>query len=87
MTLLSIGLLSVAGGGLLASSLLRESELQEEMLHRASTLLDSLAANEIAGSGTLGADRYHLEWQAGEHAVEVRALRGDSTLFSLRATR
>lgn len=87
MTLLSVGLLSVAAGGRLAASMLRGSELQEETLHRASSLLDSLVANEIEGSGTLGSDRYYIEWQADEHVVAVRALRAESTLFSLRATR
>lgn len=88
ITLLSVGLLSVAGGGMLASRLLRESELQEELLHRASSLLDSLIANRLAGSGVLVAqDRYRVEWQASEHTVDVRAVEADSTLFTLRVTR
>jgi prepilin-type N-terminal cleavage/methylation domain-containing protein len=87
MVLLSVGLLGVAGSGLLAAELLREAEVREDMLNRASSLLDSLLANEVTGAGMLPLARYRIDWTATAEHVEVVARLPNHSDFTLRAAR
>ena len=87
MLLLSIGLLGVAGTGLLAGRLLRESEGREAMVERASNILDSLSAHAASGGGTVMDARYRIDWAASDSAVHVRALLPDGSRYDMRALR
>ena len=87
MLLLSIGLLGVAGTGLLAARLLREAEVREEMMDRAGSVLDSLTAHGAIGAGTISNPRFRLEWAASDSALQVRAFSIDGSQHELRALR
>jgi len=87
LTLLGIGVLSVAGTALLATRFVRDSELHEEIVGAASSLLDSLSAAPDTGRGLVTAGRYDLAWQADGQRVEVQAKLQDSVLFILQAAR
>ena len=87
MLLLAIGLLGIAGTGLLAARMLREAEAREEMLDRAGSVLDSLATHGAAGAGTISHARFRLEWTASDSAVYVRTVSIDGSQHELRALR
>jgi len=87
MVLLSVGLLGVAGSGLLAGQLLREAEVREDMLNRASSLLDSLLVHDANGAGSVPLARYRLDWTATTDRVEVVARLPNHSDFTLRAAR
>lgn len=87
LLLLSVGVLSIAGTGLLAGRMLRQAELREEMLTRAHNLLDSLVIAQDTGSGSSQYFGYRLDWQATAHDVSVNANIADTLQFVLRAAR
>lgn len=87
LTLLGVGMLSVAASGMIAGRLQRETELREELLLRVTSLTDSLVAFRIYGQGDYRTDRYQLSWTAQEDIVSVTALLGDSVVFELEAAR
>lgn len=87
MLLLSVGLLGVAGTGLLAARMQREAEGREAMLERAGSVLDSLVTHDVAGAGTNADPRFLLDWVATVEQVEVRARMPDGSPFDLRAIR
>lgn len=87
MVLLAIGLLGVAGTGLLAARMLSEAEAREAMLERAGSVLDSVIAYDVAGGGMTGDARFQLEWSSTAEAVEIRARMPDGSPFDLRAIR
>jgi prepilin-type N-terminal cleavage/methylation domain-containing protein len=72
LTLLSIGLLGIAAGGLLSARILQQAELRNYALERASSIADSLVANRIQGSGTIHARHLELRWVATAASAEVR---------------
>ncbi len=86
MTLLAIGVLGVAAGGLLAVQLQREAERQETATNAARMLLDSLVLYRVHGTGSLPAGRYHLDWSAGADTVVVGVDLAGAT-FTLHALR
>lgn len=87
LTLLGVGMLSVAASGVIAARLQSETELHEEMLRRATSLTDSLVANRVYGRGDHPADRYRLIWTAAEETVSVQAVLADSVFFELESAR
>ncbi|MGQ0815137.1 MAG: prepilin-type N-terminal cleavage/methylation domain-containing protein [Gemmatimonadota bacterium] len=85
--LLSIGLLGVAASGLLAARLMREAELRDDVLNRATSALDSLILHDIKGSGILQTQPYRLEWSADVSTASVRAILPDGSRFQLEMMR
>lgn len=84
MVLLSVGMLAIAGSGVLAAQLLREAEAQEEMMTRATSVLDSLVI-ERGGAGRYQTARYRLEWSAADSIVRVRVTPIGAQAFELLA--
>ena len=62
LTLLSIGLLAVAGSAGMAALLMRESELQEGAAFAASQVLDSLMVADHPVSARQQRGPFELEW-------------------------
>lgn len=87
LTLLSIGMLAVAGSGLLAATMLRDAETEQAMMLRATSLLDSLVIHDGAGAGEIVEAHYRLTWSAGAAAVHVRVQPARAPTFDLTAVR
>lgn len=62
LTLLSVGLLAVAGTAGLAATLARDAEMQEEGAFIASQIIDSLAVASAPASGRQQRGPFQLEW-------------------------
>ena len=86
LTLLSVGILGVAAGGILATRLLRAAELQETVTNDARALLDSLLEYNVIGAGSDSSSRYRVDWTAGRDTVAVM-VNTRSESFALRALR
>lgn len=87
MVLLSIGMLGIAGTGLLAAHMMRAADTHEAMMVRASSVMDSLVANDVVGAGITPDARFRLEWMASHESVRVRATLPDGSHFDLMAIR
>lgn len=87
MVLLSIGLLGIAGTGLLAAHMMRAADTREAMLARATSVMDSLVAHDVLGAGRMPDARFRLEWTASHESVRVRAVLPDGDRFVLTALR
>lgn len=87
MVLLSIGMLGIAGTGLMAAQMMRAADTREAMLARATSVMDSLVAHDILGAGITSDARFRLEWTASRESVRVRALLPDGDSFVLTAVR
>jgi prepilin-type N-terminal cleavage/methylation domain-containing protein len=74
MTLLAVGVVSVAASASFASRLLRVSEDREAASRIAAALMDSLAALPNAGSGERDVERFHVEWGAGSASGTIRVV-------------
>lgn len=87
MVLLSIGMLGIAGTGIMAAQMMREADTREAMLTRATSVLDSLVAHDILGAGITLDARFRIEWTASRESVRVRAVLPDGDPFVLTALR
>ena len=87
LTLLSVGLLAVAATAAAAARLLRNAEAHEDLFSRAQSVLDSVAANRLSGSGEIRIALDRLEWTASSGSVVVRVYPHDDQTFTLQAVR
>jgi prepilin-type N-terminal cleavage/methylation domain-containing protein len=87
LVLLSVGVLGAASTGLLATRLLREARVQDEIAERASYLLDSLIADSVKGRGSERSRMYSIDWIATSDSATLTVSTADSTRFTMRALR
>jgi prepilin-type N-terminal cleavage/methylation domain-containing protein len=82
MTLLGVGVLSIAAGAAFASRIVSIAETEENAARLAATILDSLAVLPSWTDGVTDTDRLHARWSAGaagDEATVVISVRTDST--------
>lgn len=85
MTLLGIGVLSVAGSAAYATRMLRIAEAREQATRIAEILLDSLAFSGSAASGERNVEQFHIQSSAADGSILVHvASIPDTTIVSLR---
>jgi prepilin-type N-terminal cleavage/methylation domain-containing protein len=87
MALLSVGLLGIAAAGLLSARLMNQAQLLEDAANRATSVMDSVAINELAGAGVVQMMPYRLEWSASDSAIQVRAILPDGAELQLDGAR
>ncbi|MGQ0560270.1 MAG: type IV pilus modification PilV family protein [Gemmatimonadota bacterium] len=87
MVLLSVGLLGVSAAGMLASRLLSQTHMREELVNRANSLRDSLAIHAIVGAAVVQSQPYRLEWLATEGTITVIGTLPDGSRFELSGSR
>jgi prepilin-type N-terminal cleavage/methylation domain-containing protein len=87
MALLSVGLLGIAATGLLAARLMNQAQLLEDAANRATSVMDSVAINNLVGAGAVQTSPYRLEWTASDSAIVVRAVLPDGAVLQLDGVR
>lgn len=71
MTLIAVGVMSIAAGAAFSSRLLRIAENEEDAAHIAETIIDSIAYSGTRASGASDVGRFHAEWTAAASTVLV----------------
>jgi len=87
MALLSVGLLGISAAGLLSVKMMNQAQLLEDAANRATSVMDSVMINDLAGGGVVQTLPYRLEWAASDSAIEVRAVLPDGTALQLDGAR
>jgi prepilin-type N-terminal cleavage/methylation domain-containing protein len=87
MTLLSVGMLAVAGSAFMAMRLQTEAARMEDATTRARAVLDSVVVHHIVGSGQVAHAHFTIEWSGtvDDAVVTVRGI--GITPFEMRAAR
>lgn len=85
MTLLSVGMLAVAGSAFMAMRLQTEAARIEDATTRAHQVLDSVVANRIVGRGQLSYARFTIEWRSDVNGAVVQGRGVGIAPFEMRA--
>ncbi|HEX6693564.1 MAG TPA: type II secretion system protein [Longimicrobiales bacterium] len=72
MTLLGIGVLSIAAGAAFASRIVSIAETEESAARLAAAVLDSLAVLPSWTDGAVDAGRLHARWEGGSAGRDAR---------------
>lgn len=87
MTLLSVGMLAIAGTAFMAARMQTQAQLQERMAASARSVLDSVVAYRLQGAGKASFPRYEVAWTASQSEVAVDARMPNAPPVQLRAIR
>src|SRR5262245_9566824 len=74
LTLLSVGLLGVAGSAVLAGRLIREADADERALSEAMPVLDSLTLQRMPSSGARQAGSGRLIWTVNTDSAGISTI-------------
>src|SRR5262245_56332935 len=74
LTLLSVGLLGVAGSAVLAGRLIREADADEQAMSEAMPVLDSLTLQRTPSSGSRQAGRARLVWTVSTDSAGISTI-------------
>lgn len=78
MTLIAIGIMSIAAGAAFSSRLLRIAENGEDAARIAEVLIDSIAYSGTGGAGSADIERFHAQWTAAGSGVRLDMTLRDS---------